>query len=112
MSWDAQTDFESVCRRAAGRRRYNAERRAKAQERFKIVLELTRPPEGRKRGAQTRLARALGVHRSTICRDVASWKRLLLEAMDRHRQLRSEIQIDSDSVEVADAREKAYYQRI
>jgi hypothetical protein len=99
MSWSAQTDFETVCKRAAGRRRYNADRRAKARERFKIVIDLSLPSEGRKRGSQAQLARALGVHRSTICRDVGRWKRLLLEVMDRRRQLLAENQIEIDSVE-------------
>jgi hypothetical protein len=111
MSWSAQTDFEIVCKRAAGRRRYNAERRAKARERFKIVIQLTVPPEGRKRGVQSRLARALGVHRSTICRDVARWERLLLDVMARCRQLKAESQIESDSVEVTDIMATGYYQQ-
>lgn len=110
MNWSAQTEFETVCKRAAGRRRYNAERRAKARERFKIVLQLTFPPEGRKRGSQARLARALGVHRSTICRDVASWKRLLLEVMGRHRQLAAEIQVEADSVEATDVSTPDHHQ--
>lgn len=81
MNWSTQTDFEIVCKRAAGRRRYNAEKRAKARERYRIVIEVALSPDGRKRGAQTQLARLLGVHRSTICRDIAKWKRTLLKAM-------------------------------
>lgn len=99
MSWSAQTDFETVCKRASGRRRYNAKRRAKALERFKIVLELTFPSEGRKRGSQARLARALGVHRSTICRDVASWKRTLLEAAQRWQELKEGDQVLNSEAE-------------
>lgn len=87
MNWNAPADFDSVCRRAAGRRRYNAKRRAEARERYIKVLEVIRPPDGRKRGSQAQLARALGVHRSTICRDVAKWRRFLLEVMHRHRAL-------------------------
>jgi hypothetical protein len=49
-NWNAQTDFDVVCKRAAGRRRYNAQRRAEAQERFKEVLAKTFSPEGQKRG--------------------------------------------------------------
>lgn len=79
-NWSATTDFETVCRRAAGRRRYHAKRQAEARERFKIVLAATFSPEGQKQGTQAELARALGVHRSTICRDVKRWKRTLLEA--------------------------------
>lgn len=87
MNWSAQTDFDAVCKRAAGRRRYNAERRAEARERYKLVVNTIMPPEGRKRGTQAQLARALGVHRSTICRDVARWRRFLLEVMRRYRSL-------------------------
>lgn len=78
--WSTPTDFETVCRRAAGRRRYHAKRQAEARKRFKIVLAVTFPPEGHKRGTQAQLARELGVSRSTISRDVAKWKRTLLEA--------------------------------
>jgi hypothetical protein len=84
--WSTEISFDEVCKRAAGRRRYNAERQAKARERFKIVLAATFPPEGRKRGAQAQLARALGVHPSTVCRDVKRWKRTLQDAMRRLRE--------------------------
>jgi hypothetical protein len=40
-------------------------------ERCKQVKEVIWSPDGRKRGTQAALARAFGVHRSTICRDVA-----------------------------------------
>lgn len=85
MSWSAPTDFDLVCKRAAGRRRYNAQRQAEARERFKIVIAAILPPEGRQRGTQAQLARALGVHPSTISRDVKKWKRTLREAMERLR---------------------------
>jgi hypothetical protein len=98
MNWSAPTDFDLVCRRAAGRRRYNAKRQAEARERFKIVLAATFPPEGRKRGTQAQLARELGVHPATICRDVKKWKRTLLEAMRRLRVLHQ----SEDSEEVSD----------
>lgn len=88
MNWSAPTDFDLVCKRAAGRRRYNAERQAEAQERFKLVLAAILPPEGRKRGTQAQLARSLGVHPATICRDVKKWKRTLHEVMERLRVLR------------------------
>jgi hypothetical protein len=85
MNWSAPTNFDLVCKRAAGRRRYNAQRQAEARERFKIVIEAILPPESRKRGTQAQLARALGVHPSTICRDVKKWKRTLRDAMARLR---------------------------
>ena len=90
MDWSAPTDSDAVNKRAAGRRRYNAERRAEARERYKLVVEAIMPPDGRKRGSQAQLARALGVHRSTISRDVAKWRRFLLEVMHRYRALMGE----------------------
>ena len=77
--WSAPTDFATVCRRAAGRRRYHARRQAAARARCRIVFAVALTPEWLKRGGQARLARELGVHRSTISRDVAKWKRLLVE---------------------------------
>lgn len=87
VNWTEQTNFDLVCKRAAGRRRYNAKRRAEARERYKQVLEAIMPPDGRKRGSQAKLARALGVHRSTICRDVAKWRRTLLYVAQKWRCL-------------------------
>jgi hypothetical protein len=68
-NWGAPTDWEAVCRRAAGRRRYNAgRRRRKQQRRTEIIIRRT----GLDRwewGLQAALAEALGVSRATICRD-------------------------------------------
>jgi hypothetical protein len=103
MNWSAKTDFDVVCKRAAGRRRYNAKRRAEARKRYSQVVEAIMLPDGRKRGSQAQLARALGVHRSTICRDVAKWRRFLLEVMRRYRALIE----DKDSIVDADKIKKA-----
>lgn len=105
MDWSAQTDFDSVCKRAAGRRRYNAKRRAEARERYLQVLKVIMPPDGRKRGTQAQLARALGVHRSTISRDVAKWKRFLLDVMRRYRSLIQDKDsiVDADKIEETEA---------
>jgi hypothetical protein len=105
MNWGAQTDFDVVCKRAAGRRRYNAERRAEARERYLQVVEAIMPTGGRKRGTQAQLARVLGVHRSTICRDVAKWRRFLLEVMRRYRALieAEGSMIDADKLKKAEA---------
>ena len=70
-NWSCNQGADVVNRRAGGRRRYNAERKAKAWERrFAIMDELggysLLPP----RGAQIRLAARFGVNRSTICRDI------------------------------------------
>jgi predicted DNA-binding transcriptional regulator YafY len=100
MNWSAPTDFALVCKRAAGRRRYNAKRRAEARERYKIVVEAIMPTNGRKRGSQAQLARALGVSRSTICRDVAKWRRLLLDVMRRYRSLMAVSESIADTDEV------------
>lgn len=97
MSWSEQIDFDKVCKRAAGRRRYNAQRQAEARKRFKVVLNATFPPEGRKRGAQAQLARVLGVHPSTISRDVAKWKRTLVESVRRYRVLQRHSENVEDS---------------
>lgn len=85
--WSEKTDFDLVCKRASGRRRYNAKRQAEAKKRYKQVQSVIWSPDGRKRGTQAELARAFGVHRSTICRDVAKWKRFLFEVMRRYRSL-------------------------
>lgn len=98
MDWGAPTDFDLVCKRAAGRRRYNAQRQAEARERFKIVIATIFPPEGRKRGTQAQLARTLGVHPATICRDVKKWKRTLLEVMERLRVMRQSEEAEEISV--------------
>lgn len=69
-------------RRAGGRRHYNHWRQVKAELRRVQVAELL-PVYGLSRGAQTRIAQRLGVHRSTICRDVhaviaTGWRGVLL----------------------------------
>jgi len=63
MSWDA------ICRRAGGRRWYNNWRHTLAMLRRRDVLEYWRVSKGR-HGWQAQAAVALGVHRSTITRDV------------------------------------------
>lgn len=61
--------WEQVCRRAAGRRHYNSWRRVNAHDRQHRVFEYWRISKGR-HGWQAQAAVALGVHRSTITRDV------------------------------------------
>jgi len=73
-NWSAFTDFESVKRRAGGRRHYNSVRKLRAQVR-KLeagILFL----KGMKKAD---IARQLGVHRSTITRDVQAQFRELNE---------------------------------
>lgn len=68
-AWSTPTTYDEVCRRAGGRRRYNAVRQFLAILRRKRVLDLLRR-YGVRRGVQTRIARELGVNRATICRDL------------------------------------------
>jgi hypothetical protein len=70
INWSAPTDWQTVCRRAYGRRRFNAWRTFLANDRRRQVLELLLELGGLERGAQSRVAEALGVHRSTISKDL------------------------------------------
>jgi hypothetical protein len=75
-NWGAPTDFDTVCRRAAGRRRYNASRALRRLVRRWKVSELVWKylrQYGWFRGIKARVARELGVHRGTISRD---WRAL------------------------------------
>src|SRR4051812_48296622 len=81
-TWSEPTTHEAVCRRASGRRHYNAWRSFRACERRMHVARLLRQytQEGAPRhGAQARVARELGVHRSTVTRDVQALERDLRE---------------------------------
>jgi hypothetical protein len=82
--WAAPTDRETVCRRAAGRRHYNAVRSFRRLERrLRVARLLLKYPRWdglrRVRGVQARIARELGVSPGTICRDVRflhdAWRR-------------------------------------
>jgi hypothetical protein len=70
-NWRAPTSWDEVCRRKAGRDRYNSVRRLQRAERRLRVLELL-ARYGMDRGVQARIARELGVSRVTISRDVAA----------------------------------------
>ena len=68
-NWSAPTSWDEVCRRKAGRDRYNSVRRLlRAERRFRVLELLAR--YGMDRGVQARIARELGVSRVTISRDV------------------------------------------
>jgi len=63
-------NFDEVCRRAAGRRRYHATRQKKQFERqMKVLGELERA-DWENYGMGRMLARKLGVSEPTICRDI------------------------------------------
>jgi hypothetical protein len=70
IDWNHPRSWEEVCRRHAARRRWNAVRRVVAADRRRRVLELALALGGLPRGAQSRIAAALGVHRSTIGKDL------------------------------------------
>ncbi len=67
-SW-SPVSADLAARRAGGRRRYNADRRADALLRRHLVAQML-GEYGFERGAQSRMAEELGVHRSTISRDL------------------------------------------
>jgi hypothetical protein len=71
--WGAATDWETVCRRNAGRRRYNAvrgfRRALRRAQVARLLLKYGRDGLAR-HGLQARVARELGVSPGTICRDV------------------------------------------
>jgi hypothetical protein len=72
-SWYHPTDYDEVCRRAGGRRRYNAHRQFLAEYRRRQIVKLLVDQKIvlLAHGYQTRLAEHFGVSRSTICRDLA-----------------------------------------
>ena len=67
--WSEHVRFDEACRRANGRRHYNVQSQLKAEQRRGRVAELL-TVYGYGYGAQAAIARRLGVHRSTVCRDV------------------------------------------
>jgi hypothetical protein len=72
VSWSEHTDWDTVCKRAAGRGHYNSVRKFRAELRRLEVARLLRARGALfDRGTQAALARQLGVSRSTISRDVA-----------------------------------------
>lgn len=83
-SWKNRTSPDEAARRAAGRRRYNAERQALAQKRRNEIKEMIGEEgiilcgKSYGRGKESQLAIYFGVHRSTICRDIealrAEWR--------------------------------------
>ena len=64
-----ETDFLSISKRAKGRDRYNARRSARALHRQVESIGLMVIAGWPRRGWQAKVARLMGVHRSTICRD-------------------------------------------
>lgn len=71
FDWSLSVSAEETIRRAGGRRRYNRWRRDCALYRQVQVFRLLREYGG-EHGSITRIARQLGVHPSTVSRDVSS----------------------------------------
>ena len=69
MSWNSPASFDVVCRRASGRRAYNALRRDLALFRRVEVSNLLLK-YGYRRGVQVRIAARLGVSEATVSRDI------------------------------------------
>jgi hypothetical protein len=74
IDWNHPRNWDEVCRRHAARKRWNSLRRFLADQRRQRLLTLVLEIGGLERGAQASIARALGVHRSTISKDL---KRIL-----------------------------------
>lgn len=72
--WRCRTDWNAVCRRASGRRRYNAMRRERAETRREAMAEaidaLGPAAWFFRRGLAVILGAAFGVHRTTAWRDI------------------------------------------
>lgn len=68
--WGAPTTRDEVCRRAGGRRHYNRWRQTIRELRRLQVLRLLGRHPLRQRGTVRAIARELGVHPATVCRDI------------------------------------------
>jgi hypothetical protein len=72
--WGNPTDWETVCRRNAGRRHYNGvrglQRALRRREVARLLLEYGRLAGWLTHGLQARIARELGVSQGTVSRDV------------------------------------------
>lgn len=87
----------SALQMVGGRNRHNVRRQAAAEARRARLVKRLATVQFYKRGWQTRLAKQLGVHRSTICRD---FRKIIREAREL-RDVRAD-QIASLRCEVAD----------
>ena len=72
--WSSWTDAQTAQRRAGGRRRYNAMRQRQAEARRAAILkgleDMGLEPRFLPRGLTAFFAKAFGVHRTTIWRDL------------------------------------------
>src|SRR5260370_22818777 len=73
------TNFDDVCKRAAGRRRYHAERQKIQWKRQLKVLSELEQANWETFGKGRMLARELGVSEATISRDIKHWRALRIK---------------------------------
>lgn len=73
--WAKPTSADEAYRRASGRRRYNLQRSEAVYKRAQLLKTMLRGKMPR-RGEMERYARALGVSKATVSRDVARLVRL------------------------------------
>ncbi len=106
-TWSEPTSADEAHRLAAGRRHYNAVRQAQGIDRAVKVVQLLKE-HGFARGVQAQIARELGVHRSTITRDV----RKILSPGERPcpicERMMSDREWDRLNKETAEARQGGY----
>jgi hypothetical protein len=86
-------NWDQTCRRSSGRRRYNSVRQFLANYRLTQLVELLHET-GFRRGYQTQIADALGVHRSTICRDLARLRQRMLLGPQADKLARAMTRLD------------------
>jgi hypothetical protein len=82
-AWRQPTGWDEVTRRAAGRYKYNAVRKLRAQLRRREVLKLL-GAWGWTYGVQAQIARVLNCSEATISRDVAQLMPLVQECPTCH----------------------------
>lgn len=80
-NWSAPTSWDEVCKRASGRRHYNAIRQFRAVFRRRKVARLWLAYGG-EWGCQRRIAEELGVSEATISRDLDTLRK---QARERDR---------------------------
>jgi hypothetical protein len=88
MGWSEPVSDDLAARRAGGRRRYNARRAILARFRQARVMELLCAAPPLAHGTQARIARELGVHRSTVSRDIRQVYKLWQRPLTRREQTR------------------------
>lgn len=72
MDWGEGIPTQQAYERASGRRHYNAIRRLNRELRRGEVAQLLSRYGLLTWGVQTKIARQLGINKSTVCRDIAA----------------------------------------